>query len=700
LLAVPAASLALCGEWRFAIDPHGIGKNEGWTDLEFDDAKWAIVEVPHTWNAMQEHADYQGLAWYRRTFPSPASARDALVCLRFDAVYYQARVWLNGTYFGDHEGGYAPFEFEVSEHLAHDGENVLVVQVDNAARTDRIPCSPMGWYPWGGITRDVSLQVTSRAYVRRQRIVAVPHLVGEDEADEATITVTTWVRNTSVDELDGTLVADVLDETTEETVLAESPRSALRLMPGQEVEVRWEITLSWPRLWHFDHPHLYQWVTSLIDSDGELLHVDQVTFGIRKVALEAERFYLNGEPMRLVGFTRHQDSPKHGSAEPVEVMKADYDDMKRLNVVFTRPVHYPQHEFILDYCDRYGILAIPELPAWQLKPGQMADSDMHALVRQQLREMIDAECNHPSVWAWSVANEIASNTPEGRAFIRDMTAYVKKLDPTRPVTFASDKLGLGAWRDACADFLLMNQYYGAWHGPKNALEPVLDVVHASWPERALFISEWGFPAAWREIVTPQPPRDPSQYYDIAEGLPPDAAEADVMRCQVIAEQMPIIRKKPFVSGAIFWTYQDYRVPDGMYIMGVVDASRSHRPSWQAIREEYAPVLIESVTFLPIVGRGRSAVVTLRARGPLEEDMPVYTLRGYSLRWAVTSAESRDAWSEGDLPVPTLKPGNKWAGELMWAAPKGEYVLTVRVVRPTGFTVIERAYDSAGAMVVH
>lgn len=692
LEAVAAATYVLAGGWYFAIDPSNAGEVGGWADPAFDDSEWARVEVPHTWNVMPEHAAYEGLAWYRRSFATPEQAAEALVRLRFEAVYYQARVWLNGACLGVHEGGYTPFEFDASAHLMPEGENVLVVQVDNEARTDRIPSPPMGWYNYGGLLRDVSLRVTSRAYVRQQRIVAVPHLIGEDTADEATVAATMWVRNTAAESLHGTIVANVFDDAGQ-TVLDEGLRLALDVGPGQESCVEGEIAFDAPKLWHFDHPHLYCWSATLLDAGGQTLHVDDVTFGVRSVQLAEGRFVLNGEPMRLVGFNRHADSPQHGPAETVEAMAADYDDMKRLNMVFTRPVHYPQHPFILDYCDRHGILMIPEVPAWQLRPNQMADLPMRALERQQLREMIESEWNHPSIWAWSVANEIASNTPEGRAFVRDMAAYAHEIDPTRPVSFASDRLGQGAWRDASADFVMMNEYYGMWHGPKAALGPVLEVVHASWPEKVVFVSEWGLTGSWRRGGS-WPPRDPSRYYDVPEGTPPDAPEVDEVRCQLIADQMPVIRSKPFVAGAVFWCYQDYETPAGHFVMGVVDVHRNRRRSWHVIREEYAPILFESVN-LAVFGGQHRATVALRTRGPVERDMPAYVLRGYRLQWAVKRQGNDEPFDQGTLVLPVLMPASAWSGEIAWRGPEGEHVLDLSIVRPTGFVVIEKVLSVPG-----
>jgi len=349
------------------------------------------------------------------------------------------------------------------------------------------------------------------------------------------------------------------------------------------------------------------------------------------------------------------------------MMATDYDDLKTLNMVFSRPVHYPQHEFILDYCDQNGILLIPEVPAWQIKAHQMASEQMRELERQQLREMITASFNHPSVWAWSVGNEFESDTPSGREFVRDMIAFVKSLDPTRPVGFASNRLNRRPQDDATSltDFVLMNQYFGTWVGPKGGLGQALDWIHQTWPDKIIIISEYGFESHWNTLWGPgSASLKPSQYYFIPEDMPSDSEEADAQRRLVITEQMEVFRSKPFVAGAIFWTYQDYRTPS-TFVMGAVDAERNRRGSWELLREEYTPVLIESVIFAPESGGSRSATVALRTRGPLEEDMPAYTLREYNLHWAVTSPDGKETFSEGGIPLPTLAPATTWSGEVEW-----------------------------------
>jgi beta-glucuronidase len=282
-----------------------------------------------------------------------------------------------------------------------------------------------------------------------------------------------------------------------------------------------------------------------------------------------------------------------------------------------------------------------------------------------------------------------------------MISTVKSLDPTRPVGFASNRLASGPRFDATmhSDFVMMNQYMGTWAGRKTELGPALDAIHEAWPERPVIISEYGFEPTWnRQWGGPSASTlDPADYYFIPDDGSSYSEEADAQRRLVITEQMAVFRSRPFVVGAIFWTYQDYRTPAN-FVMGVVDSERNRRGSWATLREEYAPALIESVEFAAAAGGLRSATVLLRTRGPVEVDMPAYTLRGYTLHWAVTSPDGGQLFSAGDVPLPVLEPGSEWSGDVQWTVPAEDYVLTVSILRPTGFSVIERTYNAQGQLV--
>ena len=697
----PASSLSLDGEWRFVSDAQKKGESEMWFAPEYDDSAWQTVSVPHTWNVMEKYSKYNGLAWYRHRVTVPETLQDMHLRLKFQAVFYLAKIWVNGVYVGEHEGGYTPFEFDVSTLLKLGQENVVTVQVDNKIGPVRIPAElrtgwSFDWWNYGGIVRSVSLEATDPIYISGQHIAAVPHLTGMDQADSAEITSTVMLENTSAEQFDGLVDYRILQEDTRQVVFGSGAGEAVSLTPGQPFSLKLSTALSDPRLWHFDHPNLYIFEVSL-HRDGQVVHQFESTFGIRSVELKDGQMLLNGEPVRLVGVTRHADSPQFGLAESVQIMAADYDDIKKLNEVLSRPVHYPQSDFILDYADRHGILLIPEVPAWQLTAQQMSMPKMQTLEQQQLREMISSEYNHPAIWAWSIANEIESETPEGHVFVKEMIAYVKTLDPTRPVGFASNRLNSNPSQDATAysDFVMMNQYWGGWAGPKQGLSGALDAIHAAWPDKTVIISEFGFEPNWNRFWGPETSTlTPEEYYFIPDGTPTQSELADEQRQLLIQDQMAVFRTKPFIAGTIFWTYQDYRTRTN-FVMGVVDPERNKRPSWDVLREEYSPALIDSLTFSPPAEDKRIAAIALHTRGPVEVDMPVYTLRGYRLHWSVTSPDSITEFSSGDTALPILAPGTQWSGEVSFDVSAADYIVTISIVRPTGFSVLERSFDVQG-----
>ena len=227
---------------------------------------------------------------------------------------------------------------------------------------------------------------------------------------------------------------------------------------------------------------------------------------------------------------RHEDSPWEGLAETAGTMRHDYDDMKALQMTLTRPVHYPQNPFILDYADRHGILLIPEIPVWQFSEAQLADPRVLALAKQQMGEMIAQAGNHPSIFAWSVLNESATATPGGIAYVRAMRDFIRKLDPERYVSYADDNLPKLERADQSAandvDFLMMNQYFGAWHGPASALVPSLDKVDQMFPDKMVIISEFGFPGIFAS----------------------NPLEADRARVKTMQDQMPELARRDWIAG--------------------------------------------------------------------------------------------------------------------------------------------------------
>jgi beta-galactosidase/beta-glucuronidase len=670
--ASPAAAgtrVDLNGPWQFRIDPAGTGARQGWAKAVPSPVE--TVDVPHTWG-VGRHEEHEGLGWYWRQVAVPPALRGRRLELHFGATFYRARVFVNGALVGEHEGGHTAWLVDVAKSLGQGG--LVAVEVDNRPGLATIPGWAMRlkgtgtiWYDWwhyGGLVRDVALVAQERAAIRRQEIR--PRLA----AGRATVTTRVHLERF---EADGRLTVDA-------QVFDPSGRAVARAgeaVPGEAgpLAVPLSLEVPEPTLWHFDQPNLYRMVVEVQDAAGAVLDRLEEAFGIRTVEVRDRGLWLNGERVRLTGITRHEESPQEGLAETRGTMKADWDDLKALHVVLTRPVHYAQHPYVLDYADRNGVLLVPEIPMWQFSEEQMSDPKVLALAKAMMRETIEQAGNHPSVFAWSVCNESATSTPGGRAYVKAMVEHVKALDPDRYVTYADD--GLPWIRSAAenanqhTDFIMMNQYFGSWAGPAAGLAPALDRVGKTFPDKMVVISEFG----------------------LAGLFAPDTAQADRMRVGILESQLVEFERHDFVAGAIFWCYQDYKSHRNLWPglttdwveMGLVDENRQRLPSYAVWKERTSPARIAVAwtrgPFAPPTGFR----ATVERRPPT--DLPSYELRGYRLEWEARDHDgTRLAGETRDLPVI----GSPAAVEGSWPATASREVrLKVRVLRPNGFVAAER-----------
>jgi beta-glucuronidase len=663
--------ILLNGDWQFAVDKTGEGEKFGWTTQPPKSLE--NVTVPHTWN-LGKCQDYEGTAWYFKSFTLPDELRTKHVELHFGATFYRSRVWLNGVELGQHEGGHTAYFFDLTPHLKT-STNLLAVQINNQAGLATIPGWSMKlwegkniWYDWwhyGGIVRDVWLQVNEPLLIRRQLIRV------KTEGQLATVSDRLILENTSRKPTAGRIVLEIFSDSSGGEVT--SFEKGVLVNPGKQ-ELIAGLQIENPVLWHFDHPHLYRLEAYLFDARGIEVDLAVDHFGCRTVAIQDRHLYLNGERVRLSGMTRHEDSPWEGLAETAGTIRHDYDEMKDLQVTLTRPVHYPQHPAILDYCDRQGILLIPEIPIWQFSEKQFQDPKLVALAQQMMREMVEEAYNHPSIFAWSVCNESATYTAGGRAYFKTMYDMLKNLDPDRYVSYADDRIAFvenPADNSASqADFIMMNQYFGTWHGPASDLEPKLEEVGRKYPDKMVIISEFGAAGFFGQ----------------------DSKQGDRIRSQIIRDQMMVFGKYDWIGGAIFWCYQDYKshrnlwpgLREGFVEMGVVDENRQRRPSYYVWREENAPahLTLDWKAGSP-VPTGFHATVSRREPG----ELPSYDLRGYQLIWEVRDGDSQ-LISSGEKTMPDMGP--RQTVDANWQALTSRSLqLSVRLIRPTGFVAVEK-----------
>jgi len=678
LSATAVAGLArdrvdLNGPWRFAIDPVRCGEQNGWHQPGLRVGDWAEVRVPHCWN-VDPRFPFTGTAWYRRTFSLPPGAARRNARLIFSGVFYRAKVWLNGQRVGEHEGGYTPFQFDVTEVIHWSGENSLAVEVDNSWNTTTLPGARIGklpqeqvypWFEYGGIVQPVSLVLTDSVHVVNQRVVTTPHL------QDGTATIETTVQVANASDQPATIrigLAFTLPGKQEGTLSWQQypDLMASAVIPPRTVcpvATRARLSREHVSLWDPDHPDLYTLRTLLWKGSAEEPAADEaepVSFGVRRIEASDGRLLLNGVPIRMGGGNRHADHPEFGSVDPLNVIDSDLRQMKRANMELCRISHYPVSPLLLDWADRHGLLIIEEGVNWQLTETQLESAEIRSKFQAQMREMIERDWNHPCVIGWSVGNEYASDTPAGLRWTKDMVDWVREIDNSRLLTFASHRAGLPKIvkpedEASCyVDLVCVNLY-------RDYAER-LDRIHALWPDKPVMVSE--FAAAGHVNLS-------------------DAEYVSYFR-----DMLNTFRARPYVVGASVWTYNDYRsrypgtAPDGYRHYGAVNAQRELKPAYGLLSAEFSPATIDAGSARLDQATG-SLLISCEVAA--RNDFPAYPLRDYQLCCRVLDAADATLGTR-TVQLPTLRPGDRHRTNTDITLSSSEIPLTVRleIMRPTGF----------------
>jgi beta-glucuronidase len=618
--------------------------------------------VPHTWQIEAPLANYRGIAWYLKTFDAPQILNGNTCRIEFEAVFHSASVWINGKFAGEHlRKGYTAFTLDITPLLIRGGLNTIAVRVDNSFNEHMLPRGRSSdWAHDGGIYRPVQLLITPQLFVDRIDVDALP----DSSGDLAMLNIVAFVQNASAETQNIKLSYQVIDDATRLSVLSNGFSEQLELTSRSQAAAHTSATLSQPKLWHFDSPHLYRLEVTAYST--EYSHSCSTTFGVRRFEVSDTAFYLNGEKVRLMGVERMAGSnPEYGMAESRGWIEHDHDDLKHLNCVFTR-VHWPQDRRVLDYCDRQGILIQTEVPTWGpdtfKSMGEQPDADIMQNGLEQLREMVGRDRNHPCIGSWGLCNEIGGQHAPAYNFAKNMLAESKRIDPNRLCSYASHSLFKTPEKDVSGlmDFISCNEYFGSWQtgGPAD-LAQMIDNVHAAFPDKPIVISEYGYCACTA-----------------------DRPEGDQHREYVMRSQDEIFRQRDYVAGLIFFCYNDYRTHVGdrglgvmqQRVHGVVDLFGRPKPSYKLLRSESSP--IES---LVITGAPKHFEITVQSRA----HVPGYTLRGYKLRGVL--------YGYGDIPVeqqevsiPELKPGDKVTLAISFVDAMPVRV-ELDVIRPTGFS---------------
>lgn len=589
--ALPAAysgpaRIDLSGMWDFRIDPDGVGEKDGWFA---PDAKgpWKKAAVPGSFNFQfarnPNHPDpsdtylfYKGEAWYRTRFVGPRTREDLL--LHLSGTVLRQKVWLNGQPVGSSRMPWLDVTYDVSREVERGSENTLVIEVDNSISPNAIPDAKWrGWWDDGGLIWPVYLE--KRPAVRAESFVTTTMQPDGDWR----FAVETDLHEDSPAK---TSVAWMLTDRSGRVVWRDVKDVA---GSGETEKVHSVAVLRGMQAWSPEHPALYR-LTVSAGAPGQSTDVTWFHVGFRQIQTQGSRILLNGRPILLRGVNRHEFAPNVGQSVSAAQNLRDMEDIKALGANFVRLTHYSQSQDVYDDCDKLGLLVWTEIPAWQSSATTLTSPEVwRDYAAPELKEMVRQHRNHPSVIIWSVANEIPSDKPEVASYVEKAINLVHHLDPSRLATFASDKRE----RDVSMsneDVISVNEYFGWYYGNVDDTGPMLDNMHAKYPDKPILVSEYGAEAVagWKMHDAKAGSKDFSY-----------AHQARFLAAQL--KQIYAPKRRGYVAGGAIWAYNDFPdphrnngdQPDGAKYRnskGLVTMWRVPKPAYAVVKEFFQELM--------------------------------------------------------------------------------------------------------------
>lgn len=425
-------------DWKFLLED----KKE-YCSVEFDDASWRSLDLPHDWSVEAEFSQENsgrnawlpgGIAWYRKSFEVPEKHRDKSIQIQFDGIYKNATLWVNGHPVGVQHDGYTSFFFEITELLNVGENNTIAVRVDNSIQPN---CR---WYSGSGIYRNVCLIISSHTRVATWgTYITTPDITEE----KASVRVVTSIEN--MDKAKSLSMESVVYDPEGKEVAR--TQSVFKVGQYRSKDIEQEMTVAKPELWSLEESNLYT-LSSTIRSDQGVEDEYESKFGFRTIRFDADKgFFLNGVNMKMKGVCLHHEAGPLGAAVPAEVWERRLVNLKEIGCNAIRTAHNPPSPEFLDLCDELGFLVMDEfVDKWEnpYKPKSgkanpfydmpMADPHFSEEWQKNFRETIKRDRNHPSVIFWSVGNENHSpgfNTQNHG--LKMYGSFVRDMDPTRPV---------------------------------------------------------------------------------------------------------------------------------------------------------------------------------------------------------------------------------------------------------------------------
>ena len=553
-------AISLDGMWKFAIDWNEEGESKGWASgIPGSDT----IPVPASFQDFYTDKDtreFTGDVWYEDDITIPGWMEGQDVFLRFSAATHRATVYINGEKAGEHEGGFLPFLVDITDKARYGEENRITVKVNNELTETNIPCGRtirlkngrkmskpyFDFYNYSGLQRSVHLLSIP------PRSIEDIDLRYEISGNDASVLYSVRTKG------DGDIRLTLIDADGDTAAEAEGKDGTMIVRDAH--------------LWQVKNAYLYT-LRITLSEDGKLLDTYEMPIGIRTVRIEGEDILINGSPVYLKGFGKHEDSDIVGRGFSIGVMKRDFELMKWIGANSFRTSHYPYDEEIYRMADREGFLIIDEVPAVGLfeslvnfldaGTGKGASSffakeTTPLLLKAHINavdEMIARDKNHPSVIAWSLLNEPESKDEHSVPYFTEVFNAARRLDPEkRPCTFAME---VSSGPDTCrcyhlCDFIELNRYYGWYIKGGYEISDAEDAFREEmerWKERKLdkpfIFTEYGGDTLSSEHKLPSVMWS-QEYQD-----------------EVLEMQHRIFDSYGFVKGEQIWNFADFQTTEGL-----------------------------------------------------------------------------------------------------------------------------------------
>ena len=527
-------------DWKFT-------KGNPWNAQErgFDDKAWQMVQLPHDWaitgpfdpmtSGETGKLPWKGEGWYRKSFKMDASWSGKRVYVLFDGVMAFPQVYVNGRLAGSWDYGYNSFYLDITDLLQPNAENIMAVYADTRAHDSR-------WYPGAGIYRKVSLVVTDPVHTG---IWGTSITTPKVSADAAKVRIQTTVENKNEREEKVSVRQILLD--AQGVIIADNIVEC-PIKSGENHAFEQFLSITQPQLWHTDHPYLYTMKT-VISRNGQLCDEYLSPFGVRTIEFTSnDGMLLNGKRLQMKGVCLHHDFGALGAAFNYRAMQQRLEVLRDMGCNAIRTSHNVPAPELLDLCDQMGFLVFDELfDKWEAKADYLPGSDFAAFARRNADNFLRRDRNHPSVFIWSVGNEIGqaqANYEGGFEKLRIITNIFREIDPTRPVTLVCDNTNAATYRHM--DYYDVLSYnYGRRYSLARQLAPDKSVIIS---ESASTLSTRGF----YELPLP------AKASDFTDALQVSSYDLNAPYwAEIPEEDFRWQQEDAFVAGEFVWTGYDY-----------------------------------------------------------------------------------------------------------------------------------------------